>query len=107
MLPDGGEITSADNQTLIGDMVGSTSTTIAWTVVFPSNRTYALQVQVSGYDSNGTPCSVSQTTEVPVIPEYLSSRVLLAFMGATLLGILVCRTGFHLRKEQAQSKVRV
>lgn len=66
ILPKGATVTSGDDQGFIGNMNGGTSTTVSWTVMFEKNGTYTLQVHVSGYDSNGSPCTASQSTTIVV-----------------------------------------
>jgi ABC-type transporter Mla maintaining outer membrane lipid asymmetry permease subunit MlaE len=90
ILPDGGTIFSGNNETIVGDMGGGTSTTIVWTVVFPNNQTYNILVKASGYDSLGSPCAVSQTTTETVVPEFPSLLILPLLMAATLT-IIVSR----------------
>jgi len=66
ITPEGVTVTSGSNLKLIGNMNGGASTKVTWTVVFPKNGTHTLQVHVSGYDSNGNPCSASKSTTVIV-----------------------------------------
>ena len=66
ILPKGATVTSGNDQAFIGTMNGGTSTTVSWTVVFEKNGTYTLQVRVSGYDSNSSPCPASQSTTITV-----------------------------------------
>jgi hypothetical protein len=89
ILPDGGTIASGNNETTIGDLIGSTSATVAWTVVFPANQLDTLIVQASGQDSNGNPCSVSQSTTIAVIPEYSLALVLPVLMTTALLSAIL------------------
>ena len=66
ILTEGVTVTSGNNPKLIGNMNGGTSTKVTWTIVFHKNDTHTLQVHVSGYDSNGNPCSASKSTTVIV-----------------------------------------
>ena len=66
ILPEGATVTSGSNPKMIGTMNGGTSIEVTWTVMFPKNGTHTLQVDVSGYDSNGNPCSASKSTTVIV-----------------------------------------
>lgn len=57
---------SGNNQTYISKIDGGSSATVSWTVTFPKNGSYTLQVQVSGYDSNSDPCTDSQSKSINV-----------------------------------------
>jgi hypothetical protein len=66
VLPEGTNVTSGNNRVYIGSISGGTSTTAIWIVTFQKNGTFTLQVNVSGYDSNDNPCTVSQSTIITV-----------------------------------------
>ena len=66
ILPEEANVTSGSNPSLIGNISGGASTTVSWTVVFKKSGTFTLQVHASGYDSNGSPCSASQSTTILV-----------------------------------------
>lgn len=89
ILPDGVSATSGNNPTLIGNMNGGTSTKVTWTVVFEKDGTHTLQVQASGYDSNGNPCFASKSTIVTVGEVASPSPPLIPYEALMAIGILL------------------
>jgi hypothetical protein len=65
ILPDEA-VASTKNETLIGTINGGTSASVSWTVVFKRNGTYNLQVRASGFDSNNSSCTASQSITIAV-----------------------------------------
>jgi len=89
-VPDGAVVTSDDNQKCIGNMMGGSSSTVTWNVMFERNGTFTLRVRASGYDSSGNPCSASRSTTV-LVGEFSPPSVLfevLVTVGILLVGIL-------------------
>jgi len=117
ILPEGATVTSDNNQILIGNMNGGTSTTVSWTVKFEKSGTHTLQVRVSGYDSNGNSCTASQSTTIVVsggspppssTPLQLQPSLLyvvLIAIGIALMVILA--SALMLRKHKSKTNKRV
>ena len=66
ILPKEANLTSGTNPIFVGDIKDGGSKTASWAVLFPKNGTYTVQVQASGYDSNGMTCTMSQSKTVTV-----------------------------------------
>jgi len=70
ILPDGASTTS-ENPVRIGQMVcgtGSATATVSWSAVFTKSGTHTLRAQVSGYDTENVPQTVSNSKSIVVNP---------------------------------------
>lgn len=111
IVPDGVTVTSGSNPNVIGSMGGGTSTTVMWTVVCQNNGTYSLQVSASGIDSNGYPCSASNSITVKVgkggfILPSPELYLLVIIIGAVVATILIIAIVLLNRRRPVKSEIR-
>ncbi len=66
ILPREVNLTSGTNPIIVGDIKDGGSKTVNWAVLFLKNGTYTVQVQASGYDSNGMTCTMSRSKTITV-----------------------------------------